>query len=82
MGEDKYTKFSHFKDRALEPAINEINNFSDKTITYNTIRKGRTIEYIVFTIGTKDITNRARINAEIEQRLNNNQLSLFDDIME
>ena len=82
MGADKYIKFSHFKDRALEPAINEINNFSDKTITYNTIRKGRTIEYIVFTIGTKDITDRTRINAEIEQRLNNNQLSLFDDIME
>lgn len=82
LGAEKYTKFSHFKDRALEPAINEINSFSDKIIKYKTKRQGRTITYITFNIDTKPIADRERVAAEIEKRLNYRQLSLFDDMPE
>lgn len=82
LGAESYTKFSHFKDRVLETAVNEVNLFSDKFIRYKTIRQGRSIEYIRIYIHTKPIEERIRVGAEIESRLNNSQLSLFDDIPE
>lgn len=82
LGAEKYTKFSHFKDRALEPAITEINNYSDKIVMYNTAREGRSISKITLYIKTKPVAERARAYAEIEKLLNYNQLSLFDDMTE
>jgi plasmid replication initiation protein len=80
LGAENYTKFSHFKDRALETAVLEINSYSDKFIRYKTIRQGRSIAKIIFYIHTKPAAERANIAAKIERKLSNNQLSLFDDL--
>jgi len=82
LGAEKYTKISHFIDRALKPALNEINKFSDKFVKYETIRQGRNIAFIKIYIETKDIVERSRICDDIEKMLNSSQLSLFDDMPE
>ena len=45
---EKYTKISHFKDRVLEPAIEEIDNMTDLEVEYDYIRTGRQITHIIF----------------------------------
>lgn len=78
LGAENYIKYSHFKDRVLEPAIKEINTYSDKLVVYKTKRQGRSITHIMLYIQTKPIEERMRVGAELETRLNHNQLSLFD----
>ena len=45
---EKYIKISHFKDRVLEPAIEEIDNMTDLEVEYNYIKTGRQITHIIF----------------------------------
>src|SRR5699024_4286853 len=47
---EKYKTYQTFKTRVLEPSINEINNYSDKNVKYDTIKKGKSISNIVITI--------------------------------
>ena len=50
---EKYIKISHFKDRVLEPAIEEIDNMTDLEVEYNYIKTGRQITHIVFSFDEK-----------------------------
>lgn len=43
MDATNYTNFKDFSKRALKPAINEINQYSDTNIEYNTVYNGRKI---------------------------------------
>lgn len=45
---ERYTKISHFKDRVLEPAIEEIDTMTDLKVEYDYIRTGRQITHIIF----------------------------------
>lgn len=49
----KLDRYTHFKQRALEPAINEINQFSDMIIEFKEVKKGRKTNSIQFTISDK-----------------------------
>lgn len=82
IGAEKYTKYSHFKDRALETAINEINLYSDKFVRYETKRQSRSITHITLYIITKPIDERMQASIRIQERLNHQQLSLFDEVTE
>ena len=82
LGAENYTRFNHFKDRALETAINEINSYSDKIVRYKTIRQSRSITHITLFIQSKPLLDRVKIDLEIEKKLNNSQLSLFDETTE
>ena len=42
---EKYTKISHFKDRVLEPAIEEIDNMTDLEVECDYIKEGRQITH-------------------------------------
>ena len=48
--EDKYEKFSHFKSRVLDTAVNEINRVTLYHINYTYIKKGKLIDSIKFFI--------------------------------
>lgn len=48
--EDKYEKFSHFKSRVLDTAVNEINRVTLYHINYTYIKKGKLIDGIKFFI--------------------------------
>ena len=64
----------------LDIAVNEINAYSDKQVSYTPLKKGRTVEAIEFTIKTKSIMERLEIRAHIEQDMGTDQLSLFEQI--
>lgn len=48
-----YNRINNLKARALEPAINEINEKTDINVTYENIKRGRTVTGLKFTIKPK-----------------------------
>lgn len=52
-----YEKYSHFSARVLEPAIAEINAYTDLLIGYTPIKSGKAYTGIDFTIARKEVEN-------------------------
>lgn len=50
---DKYKDFTEFKRNVILPSIKEINKFTDLQIEFETIKKGRKIDKLIFKIGEK-----------------------------
>lgn len=77
---ESYSKYNHFKERVLKPAIEDINNNTKLYIRYDEIKTGRTYTHIAFYIwgineDSKDNTiDDMRIisgtKANIERRIN------------
>ncbi len=55
MGATNYKTWQHFKDRALDPAVQEINSFTNKIIEYEPIKYGRVVGRVKIKVTTKDI---------------------------
>lgn len=79
LGAESYKTYQHFKDRVLIPSITEINNTSDKDISYTPIKKGKAVIGIRLEIKTKDIIERNKIRLLAENTLDK-QLSFFDEV--
>lgn len=77
---ESYTEFKAFHNRALKPAVREINQYSDKAVAYELIKRGRSVVGIKFTISTKPVTERLQIRDQIEKDLGTNQISLWDEL--
>lgn len=71
--------YANFKNRALLPAIREINEFSDKTVTFEELKKngGKKVSHIKLTISTKDPTDRLKVRAKIDEDLGGGQLTIW-----
>ena len=54
-----YRRFGNFRQRVLEPAQEEINEKTDISFTYATVKSGRSVSDIVFQITTKHIAEAA-----------------------
>lgn len=80
LGGETYEQYRDFKRRVLDVAVNEINNYSDKIISYETIKKGKAVVAIELAIQSKSVLDRLEIRAKIEKDLGNDQLSLFDKV--
>ena len=81
----KYKVYVDFRRSVLEPAIKEINKYSDKTISYNQIStRGRKIDIIELVIISKASIDAAKIrsDAEHELGLDDGQMTLFDKLVE
>lgn len=50
---DKYQEFKEFKRRVLNPTIKEINDYTDLQVEFTTLKKGRIINKIEFSIEEK-----------------------------
>lgn len=81
----KYTNFSNFKLRVIEPAINDINTYSELYVSVEYIKKGKTYTDIVFNMrdlgkpkSEKERIEAARRYYKVEQELNHQQMSFFD----
>lgn len=61
LGAENHKTWQHFATRALEPAIAEINEYSDKNIEYEPITYGKTIGRIRLIISTKGADERLRL---------------------
>ena len=48
-----YNRINNLKARALEPAIDEINEKTDINITYENVKRGRTVTGLKFTVKPK-----------------------------
>lgn len=77
---DTYKTYQTLKTRVLNPAIEEINKYSDKNVTYTTINKGKKVVAIEFTITTKDTLEILKIRSDIEKEmgLSAKQLTLWE----
>lgn len=62
IGCDKYPNFADFRKNVIEPAIQDINTFSDIRVVYNTIKTGRKVTEIEFVIRPS--------NGDIQQYMN------------
>jgi len=75
-----YTEYRNFKQRVLTPCVAEINEYSDKTVTFDEVRQGRKVLAIEFNIKTKDTLEVLRIKSEIDKEFGTDQLTLWDRI--
>jgi len=82
LGAEKYTTYQTFKTRVLNPAVAEINAYSDKVVSYEPIKQGRAVAKIRFSIGTKDTLERLKLQSDIEHELGLDQLTLWDTMDE
>lgn len=60
-----YTTWQDFKTRALNPAIEEINQYSDKIVEYVPLKEAsRSVNYVMLHMETKDVDERIRLACE------------------
>lgn len=79
-----YKNFADFEKRVLKPAIHEINEYTELTVSYNKARTGRKFTDIIFFIEKKSILDGHLSYRKTIAKLNSgkvmeNQTSLFDD---
>ena len=82
MDAEIYERFKDFHTRALKPAVQEINQYSDKILSYELIKQSRTVVAVRFTISTKDAMERLKLSNQIEQGLGTDQLTLWEQLQE
>jgi plasmid replication initiation protein len=82
LGAENYKQTRDFKKRAFLPAVKEINLYSDKDLQFEEITRGRKITHLKLIIGTKEITDRLKIRAEIEKEMGAPQLTLWNRLAE
>ena len=67
LGAETYKTYQTFKVRVLEPSIEEVNQYSDKNVSYEPIKNGRAVSKIRLIISTKDTLDRLKLQSEIER---------------
>lgn len=77
LGAENYKEYKNFKARVLEQAVAEINEFSDKTLSYEEITRGRKVVGIELVISAKDTIERLKVLDRIDKDLGTNQLALY-----
>jgi plasmid replication initiation protein len=53
---ENYTRFPDFRRYVLEPAVREINRYTDVNLTYSLVKKGRKVTAVDFTMFEKSLT--------------------------
>lgn len=82
LGAEIYKTYQSFKARALEPAIFEINNYSDKELSYESIKKGRSVAKVRLIVSTKNTLSRLRAQSRVEKELGLKTGTLWDELVE
>ena len=77
---EKYTAWINLRQRVLEQAMSEINEYSDKNITMQPIKKGRSVIKVKFTITTKDTLEALQLRDKIMKEMGYEQLTLWDEL--
>lgn len=80
LSAENYTRFPDFKRNVLEISMREINDLSDLTAHYEIIKEGRRYAKIEFHIKLKkDIDERLKTWAKIDEIINPRQISFLDN---
>lgn len=79
-----YKNYKDFNNRALKPAIEEINKYSDIVVRSSEVRKGRKVERIVFYIDRKTTLEKVEtwdnIREELDGQIYMDELIGYEDI--
>ena len=70
MDAEHYTKISHFKERAFEPAIEDINNYTELNVEYEYKRTGRNVTHVVFRYIEEDAISYTVSQRKREAKIN------------
>lgn len=80
-----YANFTNFRKYVLEPALNDINKYSEIMVDYELVKTGRTYTDIIFTIKDLEKSKRledqeevARRHLNVEREIDPNQVSLWE----
>lgn len=82
--ENSYKNFAHFKQRVLDKAIEEINYYTELSVKYNAITKGRKVIKIEFYIERKEMSKLYESYQNTIDKLNEaagqikGQISMYD----
>jgi len=79
LADDTLPRWVDFKRFVIEQAIKEINKLTDITITYDTIKKGRSVFEVVFNIKSKSETQKIISQRLIERTLDKKNKDNDDD---
>lgn len=80
LGGDRYKEYRDFKRRVLVPSVEEINQYSDKTVVFDEVRQGRKVLEIEFNVSSKGSLEAAKIRNDIEKEMGMDQLTLWDKL--
>lgn len=77
-----YKEYRDFKRKIVDKAVAEINEYSDKDISYTEIKRGRKVLELEFTISSKSSLDTLKIRDSIEKELgiDPDQLTLWDKL--
>lgn len=76
----KYVKISHIKEKVIEPALRDINSFSDLSVSVRYEKTGRTISYVIFTMKNLENSKNAETLKEAQRRYDNAEREIAPDI--
>ena len=74
------TYYQDFKSRVLNPAVEEVNSYSDKNVSYEPIKNGRAVSKIRLTVSTKDSLDRLKLQSQIEREFGLDQMTLWEQL--
>ena len=80
LGAETYKTYQTFKVRVLEPSIEEVNQYSDKNVSFEPIKNGRAVSKIRLTISTKNTVDRLKLQSEIEREFGLDQMTLWEEL--
>lgn len=73
-----YKEYRNLKQRVLTPSMKEINEYSDKIVTMEEIRRGRKVLAVEFTISSKETLEVVKIKDTIDREMGTGQVTLWD----
>jgi len=59
---NEYERIDNLKDRVINPAIEEINQYSDLRVNYTQRKTGRSVTHFCFTFGLKEVEKTTKTN--------------------
>lgn len=82
IGAESYAEYKAFKRRALLPAVMEINEWSDKNVSFTEIKSGKKVAAVELVISSKDAMETIALRDRIEKELGTDQMTLWDLMQE
>lgn len=74
---ETYPRFCNFNQRVLKPAVQEINTYTDKQVSYEFVKDGRMVGALKIIIRTKNAADRKKARSAIDEKLGPEQLTLW-----
>lgn len=72
-----YSRFPDFRRRVIEKAVEEINIYTDLVVSWEPIKKGRSIQSIKFSISKKEIQKKI-VEKKVVKKPSNNKFNNFE----